>query len=120
AVGGPVAAAVESRGSCALGLVRRGYRAALLELADLLADPEPLARISAARAIASRGGEDALPLLRLKARAGDAEPRVSAECLSALMRLAPARSLPFVAGFLQAQDPTVAEGAAPGPGESPR
>jgi HEAT repeat protein len=116
--GGRVDTAVDLRGACALGLVRMGYREVLVELADLLADPEPPARISAARAIAYRGSEDGAPLLRLRILAGDSEPRVTGECLAALLRIAPVRSLPFVVGFLDSPDPETAEAAALALGES--
>jgi HEAT repeat protein len=109
--GGRVDTAVDLRGACALGLVRIGYRDALLELADLLADREPPARISAARALAYRGGHDAVPLLRLRVLAGD-EPAVIGECLAALLRLSGRGALPFAAGFLGHGNPEVAEAAA--------
>jgi len=115
--GGRVDTAVDLRGACALGLARLGYRDALLELADLLADPEPPVRISAARAIAYRGGEDGAPLLRLKALAGDKEPAVVSECLGALLRISPP-SVSFVAGFLRGRGAEVAEAAALALGES--
>jgi HEAT repeat protein len=115
--GGRVDTAVDLRGACALGLARLGYRDALLEFAQLLADPVAAARISAARAIAYRGGEDGSPLLRLKALVGDDEPAVVSECLGALLRLTPS-SVDFVAGFLRARGPDVAESAALALGES--
>ena len=103
--------AVDLRGACAFGLVRMGYRDALVELADLLADREAPVRISAARAIAYRGGKDGVPLLRLRALAGD-EPEVIGETLSALLRLAGAGAVPFTARFLEHRDDQVAEAAA--------
>lgn len=109
--GGRVDTAVDLRGACALGLVRIGYRDSLLELADLLADREPPARISAARALAYRGGDDAVPLLRLRVLAGD-EPAVIGECLAALLRLSGRGALPFAAGFLDSGHEEVAEAAA--------
>lgn len=115
--GGRVDTAVDLRGACALGLARMGYRDALLELADLLADPETPVRISAARAIAYRGGEDGAPLLRLKALAGDKEPAVVSECLGALLRVS-RQSVGFVAGFLRGRGPEQAEAAALALGES--
>jgi HEAT repeat protein len=115
--GGRVDTAVDLRGACALGLARLSHREALLHLADLLADREPPARIAAARAIAYRGGEDGAPLLRLKALLGDEEPAVVSECLGALLRISPP-SVGFVASFLRAKGPDVAEAAALALGES--
>ena len=109
--GGSVDTAVDLRGACAFGLVRMGYRDALVELGDLLADREAPARISAARAIAYRGGQDGVPLLRLRALAGD-EPEVIGETLSALLRLAGAGAVPFAARFLDHEHDQVAEAAA--------
>lgn len=109
--GGRVDTAVDLRGACAFGLVRIGYRDVLVELADLLADPEPPVRISAARALAYRGGKDAVPLLRLRILTGD-KPAVLGECLSALLRIAGPGALPFAARFLEHRDDEVAEAAA--------
>jgi HEAT repeat protein len=114
--GGRVDTAVDVRGACALGLVRSGYREALVELAALLADPEPPVRISAARAVAYRDDPAGVPLLRFKAAIGDDEPRVVTECLAALLRLDPRGSLPFVVSALD--DPRRAEAAAMALGES--
>jgi HEAT repeat protein len=109
--GGRVDTAVDLRGACAFGLVRIGYRDVLVELADLLADPEAPVRISAARALAYRGGKDAVPLLRLRILTGD-KPEVMGECLSALLRIAGPGALPFAARFLEHRDHEVAEAAA--------
>ena len=115
---GPVDTAAELRGVCALGLAQTGYRDAGLELARLLADRERQARIGAVRAIAWWVRPEGLLLLRFKALSGDAEPEVIGECLSALLRMEPEGSLPFVAEFLEHADPAVAEGAALALGES--
>jgi hypothetical protein len=116
--GGKVDTAVDLRGSSALGLVRMGYRDALYELARLLADAQAPARISAARAIAYRDGVDGAPLLVLKVRIGDPDPRVVPECLGALLRLAPAQGMPLVREHLEHPSPEVAEGTALVLGES--
>jgi HEAT repeat protein len=109
--GKKVDTAVDLRGACAFGLVRMGYRDALVELGDLLGDAEAPVRISAARAIAYRGGQDGVPLLRLRVLAGD-EPEVMGETLSALLRLAGPGAVPFAVRFLDHRDDQVAEAAA--------
>jgi HEAT repeat protein len=117
--GGSVDTAIELRGTSALGLVRSGYGDAMCELADLLADPEPMVRSAAAQAVAySERGDVGVPLLRLKALAGDADPRVTSACLTGLLALAPERSLPFVAEFLQRPAAEVREAAMLALGES--
>lgn len=99
--GGQVDTAPSLRGTCALGLVRMHYPAVMVELADLLADPEPEARIAAARAIAYSESDLGVALLRLRIRVGDTPP-VLGECLAALLKLAPADSLALVRAFLDA------------------
>lgn len=106
--GGKVDTAAKLRGICAMGLVRMNYAQVLVELADLLADPEPEARIAAARAIAYSGNFSGVPLLRLRARVGD-EPAVLSECLAALLNLDGDRSLDFVSSFLNAPVPQTQE-----------
>ena len=106
--GGSVDVAATLRGTCALALVRIGYRDAMLEVTDLLADPEPQARIGAARALAYAGQDAGTLLLRLKILTGDAEADVTAECMSALARLAPRKSVPFLGKFLGTRDPAAA------------
>jgi hypothetical protein len=61
-------------------------------------DTEANARVAAARALVYRGDPDgaASALFRLKLLAGDREVDVTIECITALLKLAPVTSLPFV------------------------
>ena len=115
--GGRVDTAVDLRGASALALAETAGADVLVDLANLLADPEPPVRISAARAVSVHGRGSGIPLLHLKALAGDTERRVVSECLLALLRLDPREELPFVASFLERGD-EAAEEAAVALGES--
>ena len=106
------------RGVCALGLVRMNYPNMMVELADLLTDNDPSARINAAKAIAYTGNKEAIPLLRLKARIGDDNPQVLSECFIGLLNLDPEQSLSFVAQFLDSHPEPVCEMAILALGES--
>jgi len=99
--GGQTDTAPALRATCALGLVRMNYPAVMVELADLLADPEQEARIGAARAIAYSENPFGVALLRLRLKVGD-HPTVMGECLSALLTLVGAETLPLAAAFLEA------------------
>lgn len=99
--GGRVDTAPKLRGTCALGLVRMNYPAVMVELADLLADPEPEARIAAARAVAYSENDLGVALLRLRIKVGDTPP-VLGECLAALLQLAPTDSLTLAQTLLEA------------------
>jgi hypothetical protein len=116
--GPPVDAAAELRGLCAQGLARMLHPDALAECVNMLVDREPAARAGAVRAIADSGSQEGALLLRLKALLGDAKDEVTAECFAALLRLAPAPSLEFVAGFLRQGSDEIAELAAFALGES--
>lgn len=116
--GGSVDVAAELRGHCAMGLVRMNHFGVMLRLADLLADAEPPARAAAARAMAYRGGEDALPLLRYKATVGDENAEVLSECLLAMLQLSPGESLAFVTGMLGHRDASRQEAAGLALGQS--
>jgi HEAT repeat protein len=116
--GGKEDKAVSLRGVCALGLVRMNYPQVLVELADLLADPESPARSAAAQAIAYTADKQGIPLLRLKARVGDKEPQVVLDCLVGLIKLDADSSLPFVTHFLQDDSAEICEAAALALGES--
>lgn len=109
--GDPVDTAAPLRALCALGLVQVGADGVLDDLAVLLADPEPDARLGAARALAACGPL-ATPLLRFKALTGDEQPLVVAECLSALMSLAPRDAFDFVAALVDASQGELATHAA--------
>jgi HEAT repeat protein len=91
---------------------------ALQECVTLLADPETAARAGAARAISESGQQAGVLLLRYKALIGDKEEEVTAECFAGLLRLAPAESIEFVAGFLNSGSDEIAERAALALGES--
>jgi len=117
--GGRVDTAADLRGAAALALAESAGGDVLVDLAHLLADPEAPVRVSAARAVAVHGRAGGIPLLHLKALAGDAEPRVVSECLLSLLRLDPENALAFVASFFDRGD-TAAEAAAVALGESRR
>jgi HEAT repeat protein len=97
--GGTVDTAPRLRGACALGLVRMNYSQVMVELGDLLADPESEARIGAVRAIAYTQNDQGVPLLRLRIKVGDTSAVIS-ECLIALLQLDPESSLPLVRSLL--------------------
>ncbi|HEY1814805.1 MAG TPA: hypothetical protein VGG74_20805 [Kofleriaceae bacterium] len=104
AFGGPVDTAAELRGVCGISYAHAGRPDALDVLASLLADPERTARIAAAQGLGDAGHIDASALLRYKALAGDPEPDVHAAVLEALLRLAGAPALDFIARCLPAHD----------------
>ncbi len=103
--GGNVDTAAELRGACALGLAVLHDPRAVGAIAGLLADPEWMARLHAARALGATGKSEAETLLRYKAAAGDPEPQVQTEVFLSLLELAPRDSLAFVAGFLAPEPP---------------
>jgi hypothetical protein len=118
--GGRVDTAAELRGRAAMAVARLDPHDGLLDLARLLADPEPATRIQAARALAYRGRADGLALLHLRVHAGDDEPRVLGACFEAALRISPVSSVAFVAGFLDASAAGIAEEAALALGDSRR
>jgi HEAT repeat protein len=102
--GGSTDTAAELRGICALGLVRCNYRDVMIDLGDLLMDPEPACRMMAARAIAYSENDAGLPLLRMKVLAGDQNPDVIGECFTAMLRLSPRKSVDFVSEYVDSDD----------------
>jgi HEAT repeat protein len=109
--GPPVDTAALLRGMSAQGLLRTPYRGAIPLVVDLLADPEPPARLGAVRALAANGGEAGPLLLRLKVLTGDEDPEISSECFSGLLSAAPEESLAFVAKYLDGDDDVIVEAA---------
>jgi hypothetical protein len=111
--GGRRDSAPELRGVCGLALTscRLPDGEVLTHLVDLLADPEKIARIAAARAIAQSGRAEGALLLRLKALNGDAEAEVAGECFAALLAMTGAGAVPFVSRFLRKREPAAMEAA---------
>lgn len=118
--GGEEDTAAALRVACAFALVRTRARGVLPYLVDLLSDPEKAARAGAAQALAYSETEAAGLLLRLKARVGDAESEVVAECFNSLVKLTPVEGVAFVAEFLKARNPGVQEAALLALGDSRR
>jgi hypothetical protein len=118
AYGGKQDTAAQVRAYSALGLVRTVYPEVMVELADLLADPELDARIGAVRAISASRQRAGIPLMRFKTLVGDNDLRVMRECFRALLELAPDSSLSFVAHFLEGEKEVISETAAISLGES--
>jgi len=115
--GGREDTAAELRGVCGLAHAHAGRSDALDVLAELLADPQRMARSAAAQALGDSGRPDATALLRFKIRTGDSEPAVIGACFGSLLALAPKTALTYVAGFLEGDDER-AEAAALALGES--
>jgi HEAT repeat protein len=118
--GGSQDTAAPLRVTCAFALVRLHAHGVMPFLVDLLNDPEKPARIGAAQALAYAATEAAGLLLRLKARLGDPEPEVIAECFDGLVKLSPAEGVAFVEEFLRAPDLAVQEAAVLALGSSRR
>ncbi len=116
--GPPVDAAAKLRGLCAQGLLRTRHANALDEVVRLLVDREPDARLGAARALATNGGEAGILLLKLKIYTGDTEPEVLGECFTGLLAAAPERSVRLVAEYVDSEDDAIAEAAILALGES--
>ena len=113
--GGKTDTAGVLRGTCALSLVQCTdiARDGILEhLVDAVSEPEARVRTDAARALEQMGGRDVGLLLRLKARAGDEEVRVTGQVLESVLQMEGAAGVPFVAEFLRHTSEEVNEEAA--------
>lgn len=75
-------------------------RDALRLLIDALTDKETLTRVDIIRAIGQVTSPEADVVLRTKARLGDREPEVIAQCLLTIVEREGSESLPFVESFL--------------------
>lgn len=114
--GPPVDVAVELRCESVAALVRMNSRRMWEPLVRLLADKDPQARSTAARALGATGQDAARWLLQFKILAGDREPSVLADCFSAICLLT--RSIEVVEPFLHDEDEAICEAAAIALGES--
>jgi HEAT repeat protein len=113
--GGQEDTASTLRGICVLGLasctdLRR--EEILRCLVDRLTDPAYTVRVEAVRAVAQMAGDEAALLLRLKARAGDEEPRVTGQVFDCLLQVEGEPAVEFVAELMQAGTQDVASEAA--------
>jgi len=103
------------RGACALALVQCNditRDETLRYLIDALSEQAATVRMDAARALEQMGGREVILLLRLKARVGDTDPRVTGQVLEALLQLEGRSAVPFVGEFLESRDEEVEEEAA--------
>jgi hypothetical protein len=96
----PVDTAAELRGICGIAYAHCLRADALDVLADLLADPQPAARIAAVQGLGDSGRPDAAALLRFKLRLGDREGEVIAGCCDALLGLQREKAIDVVAALL--------------------
>ncbi len=96
--------AAELRGICGLAHAQLGRPDALEVIADLLADPQRVARVAAAQAAGDTGRPDAAALLRFKLRVGDPEAEVLAACAESMLSLARDSSAAFLTRMLGEHD----------------
>ncbi len=113
--GGEEDTAPTLRGTCALALpacldIDRGL--VLRHLVDSLADRAVTVRSDVLRALAQMEGDEAILVLRLKARLGDEESQIVGQVFDHLLQLEGRQALDFVAGFLSDKSETVREEAA--------
>ncbi len=106
------------RGMAFSALASMGHPETLFRGLPLLFDPESETRQIAVAAFGITATREAELILRGKVLAGDGEPRVIAECFSALLKLDGDRSLAFVADYLNDDNLEVASGAALALGDS--
>lgn len=105
--GGQEDAAIHLRAACVWGFVqctnlrRTGILQHLVDAASDSADP---VRLEAVRALEQMGGDEAMLLLRLKARLGDARPVVIGQVFDSLLRLEMERAVGFVAEHLNSSN----------------
>jgi HEAT repeat protein len=110
--GGSEDTAAVLRGTSAIGLVQCNdlpRDETLRYLLDSLTDSVATVRMDAARSLEQMGGREVPLLLRLKARMGDKDPRVTGEVLEALLQMEGTAALPLAAELLASSDEDLAE-----------
>jgi HEAT repeat protein len=113
--GGSEDTAPTLRSTCAIGLTQCNdipRDDVLRHLVDSLNDKIGTVRTDAVRSLEQMGGREVLLLLRLKARVGDIDPRVTGEVLEALLEMEGPTALSFVGEFLKHKDDEVSDEAA--------
>ncbi|MDI1443408.1 hypothetical protein [Polyangium sp. 6x1] len=101
-VGPPVDTAGLVRGLSAHALVRTNFPRAALEVAPLLFDEMPEARVAAAEALRDTCEVVCAAVLHTRVIVGDAEPDVLGACYRGMLALEPRHYLPVVAAALDA------------------
>lgn len=102
--GGSEDTATGLRARGALALARLGYSDVFLVLGRLLSDEEAVVRRAAALALGYLGRRDGAGMLVLRIRAGEPEPAALAECIRALVQIAPDYAASTVAPLLGEPD----------------
>ena len=96
--------AAELRGICAIAHAHFGRPDALDVIAELLVDPQRVARVAAAQAAGDTGRPDAAALLRFKVLVGDAEAEVLSACFESMLALSRDSSYEFAVRLLRTHD----------------
>ena len=110
--GGTVDTAVDVRCWAAYGLTLSPNTRIILQLVELLHDPEPQARLGAVKAIANTNPTHAEILLREKVLDGDVDGYIIGECFHQLIAIEPDHSLEFIQPYLYHDDEEWVEYAA--------
>ena len=113
--GGNEDAAPQLRAACFLALVQCTdlTRFEVLRcFVDAMSDPADPVRVEAVRGIEQLRGDEAILLLRLKARVGDKRPLIVGHVFDALLNLEQDRSVSLVAEYLKGKDPALCDEAA--------
>lgn len=113
--GGKVDTAATLRATCAHALVPctdMPRHEKLLHFVNAVSEAEAPVRTDAVRALEQMGGRDVELLLRLKARAGDSEVRVTGQVFESVLQLEGEGSIAFVADFLKNAERETSEEAA--------
>jgi HEAT repeat protein len=118
AFGDPIDTAVGVRARAVAALARMSFTDLPLIAADLLADPEPPVRRSAADALAHYGERVGAGVVWLRLRVGDDDELVMLACASALLSLAPEWGLRALQPMLFGSDPKKRELSALALGEA--
>lgn len=98
--------------AAALAYAELGPPTEVEPLVDLLVDPVPDVRLTAVRALAALGGSHGGVVLRLKILCGDDDANVMEESFAGLLDCDKDRYLPFVARYMESEDPRLCVAAA--------